>query len=449
MGCCGNRRNNNNVYVPSKLPRGLTPDQIQKLKTNLNNLIDFNDLSYSSSSLIPDEVYRYLKSFQKTDPGLTTFERLLDSSYELIGELPIEGANVFAWFIGGILDSYTQSNPPNLNIDFGDIESRYNKTYLQIRLDLSLIYDDPIKYIDKELPINFGTKKSITLRELINYNLPGKDSEIFSTMLQAHARGFRSALCKQELPKTNQWKLAYVSFDDGCAYIPGNTVREILFHPILWAENFPEKGDSNRANNSEITDRHPNIPFIEVTSQNTNIESMKETLGKFCQLQPQAYVNGYVEHIQYTENLRITAIFKYYLMERFDGPDSWDLANENFCKWLFIDDSFGNVINPDGCGTRSDILRNWGGIANTDKMLGQQELSNDLNDIMKSEINNYVKKWDLKIRIVQEPIIDNKIYEESTIEEVKEEEEIKEEEVKEEEVKEEVKVEPTNSCKVT
>ena len=93
MGCCGNRRYNNNVCEPTKIPRELRPEDIQKLKTNLNNLIDFNDLSYSTTSPVIDEVYHYLNSVQKTDPGVSVFERLLDSSYELIGELP----NVWNW----------------------------------------------------------------------------------------------------------------------------------------------------------------------------------------------------------------------------------------------------------------------------------------------------------------------------------------------------------------
>jgi hypothetical protein len=435
MGCCANRRSNNNVYEPTKLLRGLTPDQIQKLKTNLKNLIDFNDLSYSTTSPVIDEVYHYLNSVQKTDPGVSVFENLLDSSYELIGELPIPGASIISWLIGGILDSYSSNTPQNLNLDFGEVAARYNKTYYQIRMDLTTMYNNPFENIDKVYSINFGNKKTITLRELLDYDVPSKDDKSFTELLQAHTRGFRSALCKQELPKTKQWSIAFVSFYDGFAYVPGNNFREIYISPTIWEENFTAEGELNWIDNEELVDHHKDIPKIGVSSPNLDLESMKQTCGKFCQLQPQAYVNGYLQHVKWNNEYTITVIFKYYLMEHFDGPNSWTLANASFCNWLFKDDSFGNIINPDGCGLRSDVLRNWGGIINANLMLGEQPISYDFEELIKLEKIKYLSKrkdvLSKKVIVEEEVKVEEPKVEEPKVEEVKVEDVVEEPKVEE------------------
>lgn len=57
---------------------------------------------------------------------------------------------------------------------------------------------------------------------------------------------------------------------------------------------------------------------------------------------------------------------KYILSQRWyitNGPvettsAQYALADGDFMKWLFIDDGFGNVINPNGAMYRYDILRN-------------------------------------------------------------------------------------------
>ena len=34
-------------------------------------------------------------------------------------------------------------------------------------------------------------------------------------------------------------------------------------------------------------------------------------------------------------------------------------ASEDLCSYLFKDDGFGNVINPDGVAMRQDVFENW------------------------------------------------------------------------------------------
>ena len=336
----------------------LTPEQITKLKKNLNNLIEFNDKSYFSTSPVVEEVYHYLSSVEKKDPGLSLFQSLLDSSYELIGELPIPGASIISWFIGGLLDSYSAETQPNLNLDFGEVGERYNKTYFQIRLDLTAMHDDPTQNLDKVYNISFGDKKTITLRELLNYDVPSKDELNFTKLLQAYTRGFRSSLCQQELPKSNQFKICGVFYQGGWD-VP-NSIDDV-FWPYLWMNG----EQPYMINNDELRfgDHEQENPYIKVTRNNFSMNDLKSAAAEFCQNSSQTLITNFAQGKD-EQGREIICFHKYYVMDYVDEdrPSSgfWRLASKGFCDWLFKDDGFGNTTNEDGCGSRGDVFRNWG-----------------------------------------------------------------------------------------
>ncbi len=336
----------------------LTPEQIKKLKTNLNNLIEFNDRSYYSTSPVVEEVYHYLTSVNKVDPGMSLFQSLLDSSYELIGELPIPGAGIISWFIGGLLDSYSPDNQPNLNLDFGEVGARYNKTYYQIRLDLTTMYDDPTQNLDKVYTTSFGNKKTITLRELLNYDVPNKDDLDFTKILQAHTRAFRSSLCQQELPKSDQFKICGVFYQGGWD-VP-NSIDDV-FWPYLWAD----KQQPYMITNDELRygDHEQENPKISVSSDNFSMNDLKSAAAEFCKQSSQTLITNFAEGKD-DQGTEVLIFHKYYVMDYVneDRPSSgfWRLASKGFCDWLFKDDGFGNIVNEDGCGNRADVFRNWG-----------------------------------------------------------------------------------------
>jgi hypothetical protein len=53
---------------------------------------------------------------------------------------------------------------------------------------------------------------------------------------------------------------------------------------------------------------------------------------------------------------------KYYMLRGFyDGErdGGWSLGSADFNAWLFKDDGFGNITNPDGVATRDEVFRKW------------------------------------------------------------------------------------------
>ncbi len=69
---------------------------------------------------------------------------------------------------------------------------------------------------------------------------------------------------------------------------------------------------------------------------------------------------------------------------RDDANDpNYDVPNNDFMYWLFIDDGFGNIVNPNGVGFRYDILRSRGNLGTeSDIFLHGQQIGNetDVND---------------------------------------------------------------------
>ena len=362
----------------------LTPEQIKILQTNLQNLIDFNDSSYMNTNPVILEVFNMLESSDNKDPGVGIFESLLDSSYQLISLLPIPGANVISWFIGGILSSYT-NNPLNpLNSDFGEISIRYDKTYYQIRSDLTTMYDnineflDTVYYIPSIIDSN---KKTITLRELLNYTIPNKYSENYTELLQAHTRGFRSSICKQELPKANKWCMLEVEVV---------TMDPLSRENVLPADNNPLFAlwwD----NNSKINGIESNpfmyacqnkIDNIEVISNTSDHQSYIKTLGEFVSKVGSVYI---VDIGSDTQNPEYFYYLVYFLASQYDDDFYWNIANKSFSDWLFKDDGFGNIINPDGCGMREDIIKNWG-IKYGDQIMSKEMITKEMIEQIKIKL---------------------------------------------------------------
>lgn len=56
---------------------------------------------------------------------------------------------------------------------------------------------------------------------------------------------------------------------------------------------------------------------------------------------------------------------------------SYKVPDRKFLHWLFIDDGFGNIVNPDGVGFRYDILRTQKNLGINDIFLHAQQISND------------------------------------------------------------------------
>jgi hypothetical protein len=347
---CGERKSKTPFVNPP------TDIEIKKIQQNLDNLIAFNQTSHDLSFPVINEVQNMLKSVTPTkDEGLQNFSSLLSFAFEQIGNLEFEGASLISKFLSGLLISYNTNTPPNLSEDFGLMSQRYTVTTQQIYNDLTLYRENVIKYIDTPLPVPFGDKTQITLRDLIKETIPSSDDHNFALAAQSHTRGLRSSVCKQELPKTDTWQMVYVAYYDGCGYVPPN-ILEVLY-PFGYLTDTPPLSIAN----DELWVDKPDIPRVLIQSDDTSYSSFISLVLPYLKQQPQSFI------VPWQQKDNIFYYGKYVLMESFSEFRDWTLATPEFCNWLFIDDGFGNIMNPDACGLREDVIRNWG-LRNGDKI---------------------------------------------------------------------------------
>ncbi len=335
-----------------------------KIKSNLKNLIDLNRDVYAPTNSEIGIVYGYLKSEDNHDNGLGLFGNLLFSAFSLIGSIEgLPGAPIIAWFLSGVVQSYyTPPTPPNLlDPDITKVADRYLAIYMQIDTDLTYLLNNIDENLDKvynipdnlDLPEPFKDKKTITLRELQDYDIPDKYNEKYVQIKNAHIIGFRNELTKQELARVG-------------GYAIGTVQRRIQQKYWLYIMHAPgDAGDithSWNSNNFEID----NIELQKgnhITVNGNSIDDFDKSMGSFCDQVGCAFV------IPTSRNTDEVQYHKYYMVTGFsDGEWSgWDIPSKDFTDWLFKDDGFGNIVRPESVAMREDVFRNWN-ITNSDKL---------------------------------------------------------------------------------
>jgi hypothetical protein len=328
-----------------------------KISTNLKNLIDLNRQSFAPTNAEIEIVYLYLKSEDNHDNGLGLFGNLLFSAFSLIGSLEgLPCAPIIAWFLSGVVQSYdSPTPPPNLiDPDITKIKERNLATNMQIDSDLTYLLNHIEENLDKVynipdkliLPDPFKNKKTITLRELQDYDIPDQYSDDFVSIKNAHIIGFRNELVKQELPRVG-------------GYAIGTVQRRIQQKYWLYIMHCPgESGDeihSWNSNDLEISNSELQRGN-HITLNGNNFDDFNRIMGSFCDQVGCALViptNKTPSEIRY---------HKYYMVSGFsDGQWSgWDIPSQDFTNWLFKDDGFGNIVRPESIAMREDIFRNWG-----------------------------------------------------------------------------------------
>ena len=364
---------------------------IEKISTNLKNLIDLNRQAFAPTNAEISVVYGYLKSEDNHDNGLGLFGNLLFSAFSLIGSIEgLPGAPIIAWFLSGVVQSYDSPTPPPnlLDPDITKITERYLATNMQIESDLTYllnhieenldkVYDIPDKLI---LPDPFKNKKTITLRELQDYDIPDQYSDDFVSIKNAHIIGFRNELVKQELPRVG-------------GYAIGTVQRRIQQKYWLYIMHAPgESGDETHFwenNDYEVSNTELQRGNHIILNGNC-VSDFDRIMGSFCDQVGCAFViptNKTQSSIQY---------HKYYLVTGFSEGEwsGWDIPSQDFTNWLFKDDGYGNIIRPNSVGMREDICRNWG-IKNSDKLPNKVEVieedeSNICEDIIKPLVLNFL-----------------------------------------------------------
>ena len=93
------------------------------------------------------------------------------------------------------------------------------------------------------------------------------------------------------------------------------------------------------------------VTKVEFENNELDYDTFIETAGFFNQSQPQSFI------VPWGNQESLYLYGKYYLMQHFTKSKDWKLAKSSLCNWLFIDDGFGHIINPNGAVYRYDFLR--------------------------------------------------------------------------------------------
>jgi hypothetical protein len=327
-----------------------------KIKENLKNLMDLNDDAYPPANSEIGIVYGYLNGNDNTDNGPSLFSNLLFSAVGLIGNIEgIPAAPAIAWFLSAIVNTFNEKSNPELYNPFPQIAARYVVTYMDIDTTITTIMNDLENHLDDVYTIpDFlkSDKKTITVRELGDYDIPPRYSDNFNICKDKFVIGFRNEMVKQQLPKFNSYGIGCIHIKKMHAYwvyvmtVPGSNVDNIY----EWSND-----------NLEIDNNEIQIQAHSVRVNGDTFQDFDKIAGIFCEkvggalIVPISKTDSKIEY------------HKYYLFTGYsEGEHSgWNLSSNDFYEWLFQDDGFGNITRPDAVGMRDDIFRNWGIINGT------------------------------------------------------------------------------------
>jgi hypothetical protein len=215
----------------------LTPDEISKIKLNLNTLMDLNEKVYGETSAIIPEVWGMLKGQQSKndspDVGKSSYQTIMVSTLAVLGIITEQPEiEIAAVLVAGVFDllstgsnSKTMTNV-NLDVDFSLLSSRNTSSYNSLNILIGKMFDDPNQYRDQVWTIP-GPYNGYTLRDLINIVVPGKDTEQFQLSVQAQGRQYRNQITIPEMVKMQFWDIYFVQDANfsgsnfGSCYVPG------------------------------------------------------------------------------------------------------------------------------------------------------------------------------------------------------------------------------------
>jgi chitinase len=377
QSCLKKRKLESNAPPPPPFPPTspeLTIDEIKKIKYNFEKLYDLNAAVYFQENVVINDVFSRLRgssSLQPPDPKSTSWVNIVDSVLGLLvvvseGNPAVE---IIAIITIGTINYLTENtnNPAiagnkdlMLDVDCSNITGRLEKTYNATNMYHSYMHDDPNTYRDQPFTYNAPSgAKTYTIRDLINIDIPVKESVPFTRYVQLNCRQFRQQITIPEMIKLQFWDIYFVEDnqkDFGYCIEPSR---------IAYLTNQRSR-DFNKENvgvgcrifaNDEIWHYHSDYAHAEGFGNNNDdlnasyLNAMKTFIHQF----PAAIVSNW------TITNKKCYSFRWYIMEGYDkvgnGSIHYYIANGEFMKWLFIDDGAGNVVNTEGVIYRHDIIR--------------------------------------------------------------------------------------------
>lgn len=317
---------------------------LSNIKRNALRMQMFIDdiVNYNNAILI--EIYGKLQQDVAKDPKQSTISKLLTRAYETV-ERKLGIPDVIG-FYKGLNVEYNLSPPPALLGDFSDIAERFRMTYLQMRTKLAQIYDNPEKYAD-EVYGQFQVGNMSTI------NFPEYGSLNFNTLLVTFNNAFRLEIVRDELVKHYRIGFTYFVSQPQIKLLNPETSRFTELNVKSWRGPFGNNG---------ISTTIPERSFGLAKGERITRDTFEKNVTAFLERVPGVYIEKYdrPHGIAYQEYCLVGNWVEY-------GQCTWTLlssANKEtalrLSNWLFIDDGFGNIMNPNGVAYRKDVFTNWG-----------------------------------------------------------------------------------------
>ena len=288
-----------------------TEEQILCVKTNLRNMIDFNNQLYNEGNTKILNAYFLLSISDDHDLGLEIGLNLLKGAFIGIGaEGGIIGA-IAANFFCGLLDSYTTTTPVSLNSQMSSLLTRFQKTSEQLDVDLEMYYSNPATYwnttFSGSVTNAFGTYPiSSTFSDLATINFPAQTNSLFMDYIL-----------------TAQYALD----------------QQIWFTLLV---------------NFKITQFNPSTMY----PCNTNSEQEMETDACFFYTKHKSYWNNWVYHYSTNRKGEDNSYYQHWENNIGTGAGAFTdgSLNDSACDYLFIDSYDNVIINVNGLFHRNFVF---------------------------------------------------------------------------------------------
>ncbi len=340
---------------------------IERIKNNAKQIQIFLDdcVNYSNPILI--EVYGNLQQTRSpsfpVDPRQAFVLSVLEKAYGLLMD-QVGAPNVLAILLG-LSQSYVDYPPPSLAHDFASIAERFRMTFQQMRSEMAAIYDDPLANAAKSYKLPFplpGTGATVfSVRDMQDSIFPEYGSGFFNTLLLSFNQFYRQQVTRIEMKAHFKVGFAYFVAQPQTDLRNPEVDGRLQMRDWWWTKAPSNTGNSLR---SRVPERSFGWPDqINNVGSNGSRPFFEATCRAFYEKHPGMYIficdddsDGWLGYLQYV----LVGLQVPYGSSRwtlFSSPSKDEALTLD--HWLFIDDGFGNVVNPDAVAMRQDVFMHW------------------------------------------------------------------------------------------
>tara|TARA_B110000285_G_scaffold225862_1_gene284737 strand:+ start:3790 stop:5079 length:1290 start_codon:yes stop_codon:yes gene_type:complete len=298
-----------------------TEEQIRRVKTNLTNMIAFNQQLQTEGNVKILNAFALLSIPDNKDLGMQIGLNLLCGSISAISGLAGPVGAIGGHFLDGVVGHYADQTPPSLLGTFASLLSRFQATSEQLQLTLEEFYQDPAAkwntvysgYVNT--PFTSYTASG-SLNELSTIDFPSQEHPEFTELLEA----------------------AQFSLDQ-CAW------AQLLTNFVI-TKYYP----SSMYKCSSYTEQH-----------------MEDNAASFYGVHPSYYNTWtYVNHVHKGKD---KSYYDYNQNNIGDGPSAFSDGHlsDQACHYMFIDSYNNVIINPNGLFERAFVFTQMTGIQHKTK----------------------------------------------------------------------------------